>query len=300
MKNNKSGSLIFKIPIILIAIFLFNFSSNVLYGQTEFQVSQVYQIKLVDGGSITGKIMSQSATEIVVSTSSMGTVTLQKLNISEAVMLSNLDSAKGWFPNPNSSKYLLGNSAIPQEKGSGYYQNTWVFFSAFNYAFTDFLSVTGGFEIFSLLAGGDGVYAYYLNPKVSFEVADNLYLGANVLYANTIKTTADFGGLGTLNAFGTYGNENNNISLGVGWGFVDGEMASKPVISISGMIRASKRIAFVSENWLIPVDDYYGIFSYGIRFLGDNTSIDLAFINNPDIASEIVIGIPFLDFVINF
>jgi hypothetical protein len=271
-----------------------------LYGQVSFIVSEVYQIKLVDGASVTGKVISQTSTEVVVETNTMGMVTLAKQNIAEAVLLSGRDSSRGWYPNPNPTKYLLGSSAIPQEKGDGYYQNTWVFFSAFNYAFTDFFSITAGFEIFSILAGGDGPFVYYLNPKVSFEVADNLYLGGNVLYANTIRTTSDFGGLGTLNAFGTYGNDNNNISLGVGWGFVEGDFASKPVISVSGMARLSKRLAFVSENWIVPVDDYYGVFSYGIRFLGENTSIDLAFINNPDIASEIIIGIPFLDFVINF
>lgn len=284
----------------MIPILLINLNGHILYGQVNMIVSEVYQIKLVDGALVTGKIISQTSTEVVVETNTMGMVTLSRQNIAEAVLLSSRDSSKGWYPNPNPSKYLLGNSAIPQKKGDGYYQNTWVFFSAFNYAFTDYLSITGGFEIFSILAGGEGPFVYYLNPKVSFEVADNLYLGGNVLYANSIRTTTDFGGLGTLNAFGTYGNDNNNISLGVGWGFVEGDFASKPVISVSGMARLSKRIAFVSENWIVPVDDYYGVFSYGIRFLGENTSIDLAFINNPDIASEIIIGIPFLDFVINF
>jgi hypothetical protein len=82
----------------------------------------------------------------------------------------------------------------------------------------------------------------------------------------------------------------------------------RPVLILSGMIRASKRIAFVSENWVVPkLDDnttdsysYYGIYSYGIRFLGEKTSIDLAFLNNPDIAKELIIGFPWLDFVIKF
>lgn len=124
------------------------------------------------------------------------------------------------------------------------------------------------------------------------------------MYANTIRTVEDFGGLATLNGFFTYGNRNNNITAAMGWGWSDGEFSSKPVVIVSGMVRASKRIGFVSENWIIPglAEDggYYGIFSYGIRFLGEKTSIDLAFLNNPDIAGGIIIGIPWLDFVINF
>jgi hypothetical protein len=124
------------------------------------------------------------------------------------------------------------------------------------------------------------------------------------LYANTIKDIDDFGGLATINGFGTYGNNNNNITGALGWGWADGEFSPKPVIIISGMTRVSRRIAFISENWLIPnIDEdesYTGLISYGIRFLGEKTSIDLAFINNRDIAEEIIIGIPWLDFVINF
>jgi hypothetical protein len=46
--------------------------------------------------------------------------------------------------------------------------------------------------------------------------------------------------------------------------------------------------------------NFYGVFSYGIRFLGEKTSIDLAFINNKDIANTLIIGAPWLDFTINF
>jgi len=270
------------------------------------EISKTYQITLNDGSTISGKLLSITNREVIIASGSMGEVRLQKENIKSMVLVSSFDEKKSgiWFPNPNPTKYLLGNSAIPLEKNTGYYQNTWIFFNTFSYAFTNNFSVSGGFEIFSIMAGGDGPYAFFINPKVSFKVANNFYAGGNVLYANTIKTVDEFGGLGTINAFGTYGNKNNNITGAVGWGWADGEFSSKPLITISGMTRVSKRIAFVSENWLVPniggTGNYYGIFSYGIRFLGEKTSIDLAFINNPDIASEIVIGVPWLDFVINF
>jgi hypothetical protein len=270
------------------------------------EVSKTYQITLNDGSTISGKLLSITDKEVVILSGSLGEVRLPKENIKSMIIVSSFDEKKTgiWFPNPNPTKYLLGSSAIPLEKNTGYYQNTWIFFNSFSYAFTKNLSISGGFEIFSLMAGSEGPYAFFINPKVSFKVANNFYAGGNILYANTIRTIDEFGGLGTINGFGTYGNKNNNITGALGWGWADGEFSSKPLITISGMTRVSKRIAFVSENWLVPnagdTGNYYGIFSYGIRFLGEKTSIDLAFINNPDIASEIVIGIPWLDFVINF
>jgi preprotein translocase subunit YajC len=270
------------------------------------ELSKTYQVTLNDGSVLSGKLTSITDTEIVIQSGAMGEVHLQKANIKSMTAVSSFNEKQSgiWFSNPNPTKYLLGNSAIPLEKNTGYYQNTWIFFNSFSYGITKNISISGGFEIFSLLAQGEGPFAYYINPKVSFKVADNFYAGGTVLYANTIKTTDDFGGLGTLNGFATYGNNNNNITASLGWGYADGEFSSKPLVTISGMARASRRIAFVTENWLVPGvgDDtkYYGIFSYGIRFLGEKTSIDLAFINNSDIAENLIIGIPWLDFVINF
>jgi preprotein translocase subunit YajC len=270
------------------------------------EISKTYQITLNDGSVLSGKLTSISDTEVVIQSGAMGEIHLQKANIKSMTAVSSINEKQSgiWFTNPNPTKYLLGNSAIPLEKNTGYYQNTWIFFNSFSYGITKNISISAGFEIFSILARGDGPFAYYINPKASFKIASNFYAGGNILYANTIKNTGDFGGLGTLNGFATYGNNNNNITCALGWGYSNGEFSSKPLVTISGMARVSKRIAFVSENWIVPeVGDerkYYGILSYGIRFLGEKTSIDLAFINNPDIAKSLVIGIPWLDFVINF
>jgi hypothetical protein len=293
----------------LILIFLLMFIIPVqITAQQKVQgeISKSYQFTMKDGSTISGKVISVSDKEYVVESGTLGEIRLQRENIKSMVLISSINEKKSgvWFANPNPTKYLLGSSAIPMEKKSGYYQNTWIFVNSFNYAFTKNFSLSAGFEIFSILAGGEGPYAFYINPKMSFKVANNLYLGGNVLYANTIKDVEDFGGLSTLNGFFTYGNKNNNITAALGWGWADGEFSSKPVLIISGMTRASKRIAFVTENWFVPgVNDngsLYGIYSYGIRFLGEKTSIDLGFLNNKDIASEIIIGIPWLDFVINF
>jgi hypothetical protein len=270
------------------------------------EVSKTYMVTLNDGSTVSGPLVSITDNEVVIQSGTMGEVRLQKANIKTMTEVSSYNDKKSgiWFTNPNPTKYLLGNSAIPLEKKSGYYQNTWIFVSSFSYGITKNISISAGFEILSILAGGEGPYAFYINPKASFKIANNFYAGANILYANTIRTVQEFGGLATMNGFATYGNKNNNVTCGIGFGWADGEFSTKPVIVVSGMARASKRIGFVSENWIVPgVNEdggYYGIYSYGIRFLGEKTSIDLAFLNNPDIASVIIIGIPWLDFVINF
>lgn len=268
---------------------------------------KTYQITMNDGSVVSGKLISDTEREVVIQSGSMGEVRLEKSKIRSMAVVSASDQKTGgiWFANPNPTKYLLGSSAIPLEIKTGYYQNTWIFVNSACYAITNNISIAGGFEIASIMAGGEGPFAFFINPKASFKIAENFYGGGNILYANTLRTVDDFGGLATLNGFFTYGNTNNNITAAVGWGWADGEFSSKPLFSVSGMARVSKRIALISENWILPIspdDDnsIYGVFSYGIRFLGEKTSIDLAFINNPDIADWLVIGIPWLDFTINF
>lgn len=307
MKSTEVGLNGFTRSFISIIMVMIIITSNAVAQQViTGEVSKTYLVTLNDGSTISGKLVSITDNEVVIQSGTLGEMRLQKASIKTMTQVSSFDEKESgiWFTNPNPSKYLLGNSAIPMEKKSGYYQNTWIFVSSFSYGITNNISIAGGFEILSLMAGEDGPYAFYVNPKASFKVAENFYAGANILYANTIRYAEDFGGLATINGFATYGNTNNNITAALGWGWADGEFSSKPVIIISGMARASKRIGFVTENWIVPgiAEDggYYGIVSYGIRFLGEKTSIDLAFLNNPDIASEIVIGIPWLDFVINF
>ena len=268
-------------------------------------------VVLTDGSQVSGKIVSQDAEGIVLETESMGKVTITSAKIRSVTEVSKENvtkKGKVWFENPNPYKYLLGYSAIPKPKKMATYQNVWVFFNSFSYAPLDFLDISAGFELFSLLSKDKNApYVFYVNPKVSTKVFHNFYAGGNVLYVNYFNHSGDdsatFTGLGVLNAFATYGTSNLNITGGLGWGFVNGDFEGKPVISIGGMARVSRRIAFVTENWFIPeIGDgtYYGMYSYGIRFLGQKNAIDLAFINSKDIAKEIFLGIPFLDFVINF
>jgi hypothetical protein len=307
MKSTKVGINSFTKAFLSVLAIMMLLSSNAVAQQViTGEVSKTYTVTLNDGSTISGTLVSIDDNEVVIKSGTMGEVRLQKVNIKSMTQVSSFNEKKSgiWFTNPNPTKYLLGNSAIPLEKKSGYYQNTWIFVNSFSYGITNNISISAGFEIISIFAGGDGPYAFYINPKASFKIANNFYAGANILYANTIKTVEEFGGLATFNGFATYGNNNNNITCGVGFGWADGEFSTKPVIVISGMVRASNRIGFISENWIVPGagenGGYYGIYSYGIRFLGEKISIDLAFLNNPDIASAIIIGIPWLDFVFNF
>lgn len=170
----------------------------------------------------------------------------------------------------------------------------------FNYGVLDNLSIGGGFDFITMFANTDEGWNPMLNfnIKSGFQVADNFHAGAGAMY---ITMPGEFSaGIGY--GIGTFGTYNSNLSLGLGWGFVENTFEEKPFIMIGGMARVSEKVWFVSENWITPLDGnkYYTIVSYGIRFAANRIAVDLAFINSKDIVQGIFIGIPFVDFVIKF
>ncbi len=229
--------------------------------------------------------------------------------LSPSVILAQKDKST-WEPNPNPSKYFLGPTAIPMEKKTGYYQNSYILFNEAYYGFTDWFSLGAGFEFLSTfitMANPPFRPIILVHPKVGFKVADKLYVGVSGLYVNaTIVNDEDTpereGQFGVVMGQVTYGNYDNNITAGVAWGYSYNDIANRPVITLGGTWRAAKRMALITENYIVPTGDneYYPVFMYGMRFLGQKMSFDLGFINTADIAQVDIIGIPYVSMTINF
>jgi hypothetical protein len=266
---------------------------------TQSVVGKRWVVETRDGSVIQGIFLGQTEGGIRLQTESAGEVFIPHNQIKSTKILdeSRMRDGEYWFENPNATRYLFSPSAYSLRKGEAYYQNTYLVLNSFNIGITDNITMGGGFELISTFTGTP---AFYITPKATFQVSEKWRAGGGVLYANVIGIDEDFSGLGIGYGIVTYGNRDDNATLGMGYGFVDGELSSKPVITLSAMKRASRRIAFVTENWLVPTDNYYGVFSYGLRFMGERMTVDFAFINNPEIAESIFIGIPYVDFVIKF
>jgi len=304
----------FKLILFLLTFVLADFQP--LFAQEEKMSSlqdtaKWQKVVLKDGSEFIGHIVEQDSQVVVFRTSSVDRLEIKRSQIDriEVVEESSMKTGRYWFPNPNPTRYLFGPSAINLKKGEGYYQNTWVLLNSFNVGVTDHISVGGGFELISTFAtlGSDEGWqpVFILTPKVGFKVRNDLHLGGGVLYLNVPdidfnESGSDRSGLGIAYGIGTYGSYDHNITLGAGWGFVQEQWADRPILTISGMTRISRKTALVSENWILPVDGYYGIYSYGIRFFGEKLAVDLGFINNADISDGIFIGIPWIDFMVKF
>mgnify|MGYP001297509196 CR=1 FL=1 len=289
-------------------IYLLLFCSFQLGYSQDTNNKQVYRVTLNDKSSYIGEITEETTSTLVLINQTTGVKTelpTTQIQKKELLSESSIKNNEYWFENPNATRYLFGTSAFNLKKGEGYYQNTMLLLNSFNVGITDYFSIGGGIEFLSTfisLSEGNFNPIIYFTPKVGFSVADNIHVGGGVLLASIPQ----FGetsntGLGMLYGLGTYGNLDHNVTATIGWGSVDGNSFNKPLITVSGMTRVAKKTALVTENWLIPTDSSYEpIFSYGVRFFGENIAVDLAFINNWDIAQSLLIGVPYVNFAVKF
>jgi hypothetical protein len=232
----------------------------------------------------------------------IGELKLQRSEVSKIVPMDASREIKRsfWFPNPNATRLFFAPTAIPLRKGEGYYQNIYLVGNMFNVGVANNLSIGAGFDFISMFATMNGDWSPILNfnIKTGFKVHDQIHVGAGGI---VVTMPGEFNA-GICYGLGTFGSLDNNFTLGTGWGFVDGEFEEKPFIMMGLMARCSEKIWFVSENWFAPIDDpeYYFIVSYCLRFSGRKISVDLGFFNNKDIVQAIVIGVPYIDFVVKF
>jgi len=274
-----------------------------LQGQSSVSAdsTKVYKVVLQDGSAFIGKVLQQDTVQVVMQTSMFPRIEIPwaKIKVLEEVDASGFKKGRYWFKNPHASRYLFGPSAFNLQEGEGYYQNTWIFLNSFNVGITNYFSIGGGIEFlstFTSLTQGEFKPIYFITPKFSIPVNDRFRVGAGVWYIHVPEAGA--GGIGY--GIATYGNTDDNITVGAGWLISEWGSERKPVITLSGMKRLSPKIGLISENWFIPVDGYTSIWSYGIRFFGEKMAIDLAFINNSSIVDYLFIGIPYVDFVVKF
>lgn len=241
---------------------------------------QLVIVYLEDKSEITGELISESETEIVISSTSLGLLTFQKSEVKRIIYL----DKRGRLPNPNPTRYFIGQSAFTHEKGEGYYQNIYGLFNLVSYGITDRLSVIGGVELTSLFSGSPILFT---NAKYGVPVAPKLSLAASVSYITVAGSLADFSA-GTVNGLVTYGNKEHHLTLGTGYAFANGEIEDSGILTVGGITRLTKRLAFVTENYILTSGED-AIISGGLRYIAKKITVDIMYFEGGFPAVDIVL-----------
>jgi len=252
------------------------------------------EIILNDGNILRGNIIKESIDSVSINSPLLGLITLSRSQILSIKFFNPQNKGNQQVYSNLASRYFFSPSAINMKKGDGYYQNTWFSFHTFNYAVSDYVTLGGGFEMFSLLLGYPIIA---LTPKVSIPINKNWHVGAGLLYLNVLGSNVNSNGVTTVYGNITYGNNKSNISINAGTSL---DYPGKPVLTINGFHQVGPKFGFMTENWLVPTNEsYYNIYTLGGRIIGRKNCFDFGLITNPDIA-KFIVGIPFLSYTLKF
>lgn len=291
--------------VILLLLCLVGFGTAPLHAQEADSLqtaptSQMYRIETTDGNTLVGTLVSETEDAVVLRTSSVGKVTLQRVDIErmEALAPDRLrDDGTYWFANPQSTRYFFAPNALGLPQGHGYYQNTWVLFNNLNYGVSDNLSIGAG--TVPLFLFGAGLMPIWALPKVSVSVPGApVHLATGAVVGGVV---GDGGSLsaGLLYGSATVGTRDHNATLGVGYGYADGDLSRTPVINVSAMTRLNQTVYLLSESYIVP-SARSGVLSFGVRWAPESFAVDFGLFRLLSADADNFIALPWLGVTIPF
>ncbi|MEA3460382.1 MAG: hypothetical protein U9R49_00795 [Bacteroidota bacterium] len=260
----------------------------------------LWVIDTEDGNSFMGSIVDEDSARLILLTEVYGTIQIPVSQIKAKSELQKTELVEGefWFRNPHATRYFFGTNGYGLRKGEAYYQNTWILFNQINYGITNNISLGGGIVPLFLFAGAPT--PVFITPKVTIPlIKEKLNLGVGMLYAYVLGEELGFGiGYGAL----SFGNRDNNLTLGAGWAFANGEWANAPTLTLSGMTRVGRKTYLITENYYIGISEgsSLGIISAGGRSVQKRLAIDYGLVLpvGADIGS--FVAIPWLGIAVPF
>ena len=140
-----------------------------------------------------------------------------------------------------------------------------------NYGISDNFSLGGG--IVPLFLVGANTTPVWILPKVSIPISsDRFHLGAGAMFGGLVGEESET--LGLFYGVGTIGNRDNNMTVGIGYGYAGDEILRTPLINISGMVRVNRRLFLLTENYFIPEAEAGGILFAGARWTTEQFAVD--------------------------
>lgn len=247
---------------------------SLLHAQEPAPENQMYRIEMTEGKVVVGTLVSENDEQIVLKTRELGEVILKRTNVKSMAKVdpARIQNGEYWFPNPQSTRYFFGPNAIGIRGGEGYYQNTWVLFNNVNYGVSNNFSIGAGM-VPTFLFGANAL-PFWVLPKASISTPQkNLHFAGGAVLGGVIGEES--ASIGLLYGNTTVGSRDHNVTLGVGYGYADGEIADTPAINVSGMTRISKTTYLITENYFFPAFDG-SVVSVGFRWAPKGFALDAA------------------------
>ena len=247
------------------------------------------------GSTLMGRVVAASPDTVRFETNG-GVLAIPTGNIAElkAIQANQWHDGEYWFADPHKTRLFFAPTGRMLAPHEGYYSNTYLILNTVNAGVTDRISLGGSV---TLIPDASSQIAWF-TPKVGLLASDNLNVAVGGLFGYVGFADADERSFGILYGVSTFGGADASLTTGLGWGYAGGKLSTSPAALLGGNVRVSRRAALITENYLFPTDGGHGLLGYGVRFFGEQLSVDLAFFNSPE--NMVFPGIPFVSFAVKF
>lgn len=215
-----------------------------------YLLGRVYRVETNQGTSFTGTLVSLSLTNLEFDAQELGHIRLERTQVRHADLQGPLRVGKSasYYDIGNGNRLFFAPTGRSLRKGEGALQNVDVYLLGVNYGITENLSLGGYISVVPGLAPQDQLLVF--TPKLSFPVNDNVHFGVGLLYLRVPSSSSSVGAGIAYGAL-TYGGADNNFTVGLGYGFVQGDIGKTPILQVGGQTRVSRRVSLISENYII-------------------------------------------------
>lgn len=240
---------------------------------SELDTLKIVQITLTDNSVLIGKILEQSDTLVIFKSTAGLVLELKPELIKEIEYLKGeIQNGKYVRFDPNGSRLFFSSTARTPKAGSGYFSVYELLFPFFSISATDFLMISSGMSI----VPGASEQIIFIAPKIRFFNSENFCAAGGILYVNVPDDVDDvIMGYGVV----TLGTQRAGLTIGYGSnisGNSDEDLTG--ILILGGDVQLSNSVKLISENYIpIGTEDGSLLYSFGIRFFGDNLSADLGF-----------------------
>lgn len=303
-----------KNKILLVACFIIFASS--LYSQKKlksldevnFVKDDYYFFTLENGSKILGHYVGQPTDDYIQLETALGTqIKIHKDDVLKVFKAKPDNIYDGEYRHENSyaHRYMVGPSAFNLSRNEAIWYNGYGFFNALEYGINKYVNLNLGLSVMPYFDDEFDTF-YYIAAKVgNLKIYDDIYFGTNLFYISQVDNTYY-----NINPMITLGNLNNNMTLGWSSFRYSGydhffefsyrlEDTSFPqtagFINLNAMLRLSKSMYLISENWLSDHYNFNGFNYLGVRYAKNLFGMDIGMVSSQAIRDEVeFIGLPYI------
>ncbi|MEO8678168.1 MAG: hypothetical protein ABI665_03925 [Vicinamibacterales bacterium] len=254
---------------------------------------ETQEMVLADGTRAIGRVERFDGQRLTFRTNA-GVV--MQVEISQVVALTVVNgrvvNGEFWRADSNPTRLFFAPTGRSLKKGEAYLGVYEVLMPFVQVGLTDRISIGGGTPLFFI---DNSDRPFWLTPKVQVMKRGSVEAAVGVLH---ISNVGDYSA-GVAYGVVTSGSADSAVTIGVGYAYSrsDGEedVGAAPVLMLGGEHRVSRKIKLVTENYIFPSG---GLLSGGVRFMGENLSVDLGLVSPLNAGAWI--AAPMVNFVWKF